>query len=497
MISSWTSGGRRRAVALLLLAGTLLSADLRPALALPPEPAPATYPAYLGGLAAGSLTSRIPTLSDPTQTWELYLPKSYDPARKWPVLFIFDPRAQGKAAAELFRPAADEFGWILASSNNTMSDGPAEPNARALNATLPDVMKRLPIDERRIYATGFSGGAVLAWTVGLKGRYLAGVISVGGRPAPEHLALVPNFPLFSTAGERDFNYQPTRELDEIAARAGVPHRLEVHPGPHSWCPPETARRAIAWMEILAMRDGRKLRDDASVAATYASDLAEAEAMATAGEPLAAGRRYAEIATTYAGLVGEAELRKAAARSSEILGSPAAKTALKEEKAAEKYEAQAARRAAEAAGLLRSSERPVATGELRNRLAIEDALARKAAGGVAGRAATRALATISTHLGFYLTQELFAKGEYRRAIPGLELVTQLSPADTFMRYNLACAEARSGQVEEALATLSVALDHGLPQPTQMATDPDLESLRSRPEFAVLLARARELETAAKP
>lgn len=146
--------------------------------------APPVLPTYLGTLAPGSLTSAIPTLSDPTQTWELYLPQGFSPARKWPVLILFDPRSRGKVAAELFRAAADEFGWVLASSDNTMSDGPGEPNARAINAMIPDVMKRLPIDERRIYAGGFSGGAVLAWTVGLKGNYLAGVISIGGRPAP-------------------------------------------------------------------------------------------------------------------------------------------------------------------------------------------------------------------------------------------------------------------------------------------------------------------------
>ncbi|MEO7794696.1 MAG: hypothetical protein ABIV06_07955, partial [Thermoanaerobaculia bacterium] len=105
-------------------------------------PAGPPLPNYLGTLPQGTLTSAIPTLSDPTQSWELYLPQGFSPTRKWPVLILFDPRARGKVPAALFRDAADEFGWVLASSNNTMSDGPGEPNARAINAMIPDVMKR-------------------------------------------------------------------------------------------------------------------------------------------------------------------------------------------------------------------------------------------------------------------------------------------------------------------------------------------------------------------
>jgi predicted esterase/tetratricopeptide (TPR) repeat protein len=462
--------------------------------ARPAPPVAAAIPTYLGGLAPGSWTGPIPTLSDPTQSWELYLPANYAPARKWPVLILFDPRSRGRAAGEIFRAAADELGWILASSNNTMSDGPAEPNARAINAMIPDVMKRLPIDEKRIYAGGFSGGAVLAWTVGLKGNYLAGVISVGGRPAPEHLALTPKFALFSTAGEADFNFQPTRELDAIAAQAGVPHRLEFFPGPHSWCPPETARAAVLWLEILAMRDGRTPRDISRIEAALGDEMSAAEALAVAGDALAAGRRFTQIGETFLGLGPQETLNRAARRARELLSSSAAKSSVKEEKAAEKYESQMFRRVGEAAARLRAAESPVAVGELRHLLGTEEAERRRDAGGILGAAAVRALAAIQVQLGFYLAQELFAARDYRRAVPGLQLATELDPDNSFLLYNLACAQARSGLPEGALASLERALDLGLAQPTQLATDADLATLRDRPEFARLLARARELEAA---
>ncbi|MDQ1347480.1 MAG: hypothetical protein QG573_851 [Acidobacteriota bacterium] len=492
---SGPGGGAWRgfAAALLCLAGIAGDAAVAQAApAAPSAPAAALLPTYLGALAPGTWTSTIPTLADPTQTWELYLPKTYAAARQWPVLILFDPRSRGKQAAELFRGAADEFGWILASSNNTMSDGPSEPNARAIKAMIPDVMKRLPIDEKRIYAGGFSGGAVLAWTVGLKASLLAGVISIGGRPAPEHLALVPRFALFAAAGEGDFNYQPTRELDAIAARAGVPHRLEFFPGPHAWCPPETAYAAVRWLEILAMRDGRAPRDEARIDRTLADEMAAAEALAGKGDALGAGRKFTEIGETFAGIGAEEKLRQVALRARELLGSSAAKGSIREEKAAEKYESLTFRRIGEAAGLLRTSERPVAVGELRHLLGVDDAMRRRDAGGIGGATGARALAAIQVQLGVYLAQDFFAANDYRRAVPALHLMTEIFPDNSFMLYNLACAQARSGLPEAALSSLAKALEHGLRQPLQMATDADLASLRDRPEFAALLERARRLD-----
>jgi len=156
------------------------------ALAAATAPCPATTPPLqpvdLARLERGVIHSGLATRRDPTQTFDLYLPSGFDPARRWPLLLVFDPRSRGRMAAEIFVPAAEQWGWIVASSNNTLSDGPFEPNLRAVNAMFPDLVERLPVDPRRIYAAGFSGGAILAWLVGLKTGQLAGVISVGGRP---------------------------------------------------------------------------------------------------------------------------------------------------------------------------------------------------------------------------------------------------------------------------------------------------------------------------
>ncbi|MCB1009471.1 MAG: tetratricopeptide repeat protein [Acidobacteria bacterium] len=439
----------------------------------------------LATLAPGEIHSGLGAAPDPTQTFELYLPSSFDPAKRWPLLLVFDPRSRGKLAAEIFRPVAEELGWIVASSDNTMSDGPWEPNIRAVNAMFPDLVSRLPVDTGRIYATGFSGGAMLSWIVGVRTGQLAGVLSVGGR-LPDGLEKRPiGFAFWATAGRSDFNYRPSAELDELAAELGVPHRLEYFDGPHTWLSPEEARRALRWFEVLAMRDGKRPRDDAFLDAELAADVAGADALERDGRTLEALRRLEAVVSTYGGLrdVSVVETRLRA-----LDRSAAAKAARKEEKWAARYEEQGLRRLTETVWLLRQNEVPPPPSKLRSTLGLQGLLSQRDAGGERGEAASRVLASVSSQLGFYLMRDLFASGDFPKAVAALAIATEVTPDSPFAWYNLACAQARTGDHKHAIASLERALDAGLPRPDQMKSDSDLDSLRDEPAFQQLLARA---------
>jgi hypothetical protein len=55
------------------------------------------------------------------------------------------------------------------------------------------------------------------------------------------------------------------------------------------------------------------------------------------------------------------------------------------------------------------------------------------------------------------------------------------------YNLACCYARLGQADDALKALANAVTHGWTDSAHTLNDPDLESLRRKPEFDALLTR----------
>ena len=156
---------------------------------------------------------------------------------------------------------------------------------------------------------------------------LAGVIASGTRLVSEQLDNT-IFAVFAAAGDRDFNYQEMRRVDEFAAELGNPHRFESFAGLHEWLPPELASEAVAWMEIEAMKADPPTRDEKVIRERFQHDLEAARALASAGDVLAAERRYRMIARTYAEIHDTSPAVEAADR---LIDSRGFKRALKEER----------------------------------------------------------------------------------------------------------------------------------------------------------------------
>jgi len=449
---------------------------------------PARAGEQLVDLEPGVIHSNIATRVDPNQTFDLFLPPGFDPNRRWPLLMVFDPRSRGGLAAERFRPAAAQRGWIVASSNETLSDTVTMMhNIDAVNALWPDLMARLPVDEKRIYAAGFSGGAMLAWIVGQRSGLLAGVVSVGGRP-PEGLGHEP--PAFATwlaAGRTDFNYLPTGELLELAEHGDRPARFQPFPGPHAWFDAAEAARALDWLEVVAMLEERRPVDLELVRDTFASDLAEVDGRLAEADLLDARRRLEAIAATYGKLLDVSAVER---RLRELESDPALRRAEKEERSSRIWEVRARRRVAEAIALLRSEPVPPPHARLAAVMDLQKMQAEASRAGLSGDAGRRVVAHAQTLFAFYETRDLFAAGDYARAVPALEIASELQPDNATTWYNLACARARVGRSDEALEALATAVRIGLPEglrPPQQ--DPDLESLRELPAFARILAGDR--------
>src|SRR5207249_4789508 len=149
---------------------------------------------------------------------------------------------------ERYQAAAEKYGYIVAGSNNSRN-GPWDISLDAADAMTADVEKRFPLDHKRMYTAGMSGGARVAMLLALDYDRFAGVFaSSAGFPDDFHQSL--RFPFFATAGTDDFNHQEMRELNRGVK---TPHRLEVFEGGHQWLPVELAMDGVEWMEIQAMK----------------------------------------------------------------------------------------------------------------------------------------------------------------------------------------------------------------------------------------------------
>ena len=208
-------------------------------------------------LERGTIIDRVQCAGDAAQTYALYLPSTYSPDRKWSLVLAFHPAARGRLMVEKFQAAAEQYGYIVAASNNSRN-GPHSVSQAAARAMSTDVGQRFSIDPQRVYLAGMSGGARVATGIALANNNIAGVIaSSAGYPDSQPRASVP-FAIFGTAGTEDFNYIEMRLLDR---KLSSPHFLAVFPGGHTLPPDDVAFDALEWMELQAMQSQRRGRDD--------------------------------------------------------------------------------------------------------------------------------------------------------------------------------------------------------------------------------------------
>ena len=259
----------------------------------------------------GTLIPKVVTIANPEQSYALYIPKSYSPTKLSPIIYAFDPGANGSRPVELMKDPAERYGYIVAGSNNSRN-GSWIIEAEAAQAMLKDTEKRLSIDGRRVYFAGFSGGARVAARLAQICKCTAGVILNGAAFQPESTASSDvKFPVFSAVGVYDFNYGELVELDDQLERLGYAHLLRRFEGPHQWAPEDVMEEALAWLRMQAMKTGREARDDSFVAAQAAKEAERAHQLEESGDLYAAWKEYRQAAESLDGLGDSTALRERA------------------------------------------------------------------------------------------------------------------------------------------------------------------------------------------
>lgn len=275
----------------------------------------------------GQIIASVECAADASQTYALYLPSNYRPDRTWSVILAFDPGARGRVPVERFQAAAEKYGYIVAGSNNSRN-GSWKVSTAAAQAMWNDVIHRFAVDDRRIYAAGFSGGARVAMGLAMGTGKLAGVIAASaGFPDATPRKSVP-FAVFGTAGTEDFNYLEMRDLERGLTS---PHHVEIFEGGHDWSPTEVATEAIEWLEIQAMRSGLRPRDEAMLNKLF---QAHRDRIATQPDLLSEVRAVKALVADFQGL---RDVSADTARAAQLQREKGFREAAKKERAEEQRE----------------------------------------------------------------------------------------------------------------------------------------------------------------
>jgi predicted esterase len=443
-------------------------------------------------LPKGKLVEKVECQAAPSFSYALYLPSAYQVEKTWPVLFCFDARADGMLPAGLFQEAAEKYGYIIVSSNNSGSDDPSVPNLQAMKAMYDDALSRFSVDKRRLYATGFSGGARTACDMGFKyPEEVAGVIGCGaGFPIDQAPSKDTPFVFYETVGNLDFNYHEMRLLRPKLESSGIPFKIRIFDGDHMWPPKEVCTEALEWMELQAMKSGRREKDAALIEALFQKRLQKAESQKTQGLLNESADEYQSISKDFESLH---DVTAATSEASRLYASEEEKKWQQEEAQRDQQDVEFRQKLQSLNQSLRDSSKNVPRLETVLAFLEIPALQKKAKEAPLKDdrlEAQRLLEVVAVQHGFYLARGFREYGDYPRAALTLSVAAEIHPEEPLLWYKLAAAQAQMNEKENALASLKKAVDHGFKDAEKLENDFDFKSVRDEKQFKKVLEEVKK-------
>lgn len=218
---------------------------------LKPQIAPAP-PATDYKLPLGTVTDEIKCRGNERWSYHVYLPSFFNPSREWPVLFVMSPGGGSAGALRRYVKGAEQNGWMLAVSRESKNG--FDKSEEAVMAMIEDVRAEHPIDEGRMYSSGFSGGARMAFVVAerLKREPLAGVLAcgAGGNPGAINRRTV----VYGLCGTNCFNrWDMACTHDKLRNKDS---RLWFFPGRHEWADSELILDGVCRLNGCYLKDAR-------------------------------------------------------------------------------------------------------------------------------------------------------------------------------------------------------------------------------------------------
>jgi dienelactone hydrolase len=432
---------------------------------------------------AGKLERTIAAKADAKQTYALYLPSNFAASRQWPVLYLFDPGARGAEAAEHFTAAAEKLGYIVAASN-VSHNGPAEASMNALQAMSADVESRFPVDPKRRYVAGMSGGARAAFIAGtVCPKCFAGVLGFGaGLPTGLKLTTTPDFAYLAGVGDSDFNYSEIVGLAPMLDKVKADFRILTYEGTHDWPNENAALEALTWMNFQAIKHGTLTKPVGFPDADWSVRLVAAKKLVSTDPPQAA-REFDSMLRDFQGLHDTGEV---ITEVSHLRSSPEFKKAVKDERRiseatqsnADSFDRNV--QAMLAAGGAGDKQAPRAAAvQLLNQMHADATSKDRYISTVARRTLSSSFVTLLQ------TREQLKPAQTESAIDLADLATILYPDRPDTWYWLAIAHTNAGHKRQAITALKKSVDLGAPK-SKIADDKRLAPLAGDADFKALIA-----------
>ena len=224
-------------------------------------------------LKKGVVVDSLKVSDSLAETYALYLPTGFKGEKMWPVLFIFDGEGRGRSAAQLFRTAAEEQGYILISSNAVFSQNNLPTNLEIAKNLINTTANTFPIDVKEISAVGSMEGGKVATVVPVIYNDIHGVIAVGDHSVNlDVLDKKNDLTFIGVVGDEQYTYEGMKYTGQVLRTLKFPSQIYSYQGDNDWPGNDVISSAVGSLTLDAMKKGLRPLDQPMVDRLYREDL---------------------------------------------------------------------------------------------------------------------------------------------------------------------------------------------------------------------------------
>jgi predicted esterase len=424
----------------------------------------------------GKIVEKIQCRSNPNYSYAYYLPKSFSTNRKYPLIIIFDAHARAKMALNRFEEASDNYEYIIVASND-MRNGIQDINP-IINAVWDDVVNRFPIDQSRIYTAGFSGGARIAASVAIYKGGVKGVIACGaGMPSPGQ-GIAKKFDYISIVGLNDLNYQELKTLDKALTDNEYVSQMLTFEGTHEWPDSKTISNAVAWLDLMAMKQ-KSIAVDDKLVRDYTKWYADTiNNLIMKGENYQAYLDYNILLKDLDGLYDISDYKKsynALLQNPQIEQYKSINEKLTKEELDKQQQILEWFKSSAFSSIKNEALRVQKLANSSNQLQVHHA---------------KRLLGFMGMLSFLYTESSLNSQNQANYSGFMAIYELLEPKNPDIQFFKACQATMDNQAEKAMGYIQKAIDFGFYDVNRMQNIGYFDQLRTKPEFDILVSKARE-------
>ncbi len=231
--------------------------------------------------------------------FSVYLPKTFDTSKSWPLLLGFDSSGKTGGITRLYKAAAEEYGYIVVIADVLEHQKPKEKVEYML--TFMDYVHSLfSIQKRRVYVTAFGDDAkIVSLLPALYSDEIAGVIAIGDSYYyNSSVRIKKSFSYLGVVNTSNYRYRDFFNNKAYLKSKAIPADVFVYNDTSKLPNQRIINKALSTFTLQAMLKGRIPKDSIRVQRLFKKDLAEVDSYIGKGEFLFANEELKRIRIKY-------------------------------------------------------------------------------------------------------------------------------------------------------------------------------------------------------